>query len=143
MQVTKSSSYVEKSVFKSGKAESFIGRTFKTLCKNTGKIDKGSRSFTIVTGYTITMLSRGLLRFVPIRKGISQIESVTIEKEVEDLLSNGVITSVLNQEGYRLLSILFLFTKMNRSQRPVIYLKHLNQFIPYQHFKTAVCTGFT
>ena len=46
MQVTKSSSYVEKSVFKSGKAESFIGRTFKTLCKITGKIDKRSRSFT-------------------------------------------------------------------------------------------------
>ena len=134
---------------KVGKPKVSLAGRLKHFVRLPEKLTRDQEVLQIVTVYTITMLSRGLLRFVPITKGISQIESVTsIEVEVEveeeeDLLSNGVITSVLNQEGYRLLSILFLFTKMNRSQRPVIYLKHLNQFIPYQHFKTAVCTGFT
>ena len=122
---------------KVGKPKVSLAGRLKHFVRLPEKLTRDQEVLQIVTVYTITMLSRGLLRFVPITKGISQIESVTIEKEVEDLLSNGVITSVLNQVGYRLLSILFLVTKMNRSQRPVIYLKHLNQFIPYQHFKTA------
>ena len=79
------------------------------------------------------MLSKPLQRSAPIRKEISQIESVMIEKEVEDVLTKGVITSV-NQEEDQFLRT-FLVPKKDGYQRPLINLKHLNQFIPYQHSK--------
>ena len=49
-------------------------------------------------------------RSVPSKKGISQIESAMIEKEVEVVLSKRVITSV-NQEEDHFLSTLFLLPK--------------------------------
>ena len=61
------------------------------------------------------MLSKSLQRSAPIRKEISQIESVMIEKEVEDVLTKGVITSV-NQEEDQFLRT-FLVPKKDGYQR--------------------------
>ena len=61
------------------------------------------------------MLSKPLQRSAPIRKEISQIESVMIEKEVEDVLTKGVITSV-NQEEDQFLRT-FLVPKKDGYQR--------------------------
>ena len=63
------------------------------------------------------MLSKSLQRSAPIRKEISQIESVMIEKEVEDVLTKGVITSV-NQEEDQFLRTL-LVPKKDGYQRPM------------------------
>lgn len=52
------------------------------------------------------MLSKSLQRSAPIRKEISQIESVMIEKEVEDVLTKGVITSVNQEEDQFLRTLL-------------------------------------
>ena len=50
------------------------------------------------------------------------------------MLEKGAIcqTSHLKEE---FLSNVFLLGKKGKENRPVISLKHLNQFIPYQHFK--------
>ena len=57
-----------------------------------------------------------------------------IDVEVTELLSKGAIVPVTNEKN-QFLSNLFLVPKKDGKQRPVINLKQLNQFIPYQHFK--------
>lgn len=52
-----------------------------------------------------------------------------VEKEMEDILSNGDIISV-NQEEVHFLSKLVLIPKNDRNQRPAINMKQLNYFIP-------------
>ena len=93
----------------------------------------------IVPRYTITILSKSLRRSFPIlfqkRKFTERISHDG--KEVEDLLSKGVI-NLTDQQKHQFLSTLFLALKKNGNQRPVINLKQLNQFIPYLHFKEGL-----
>ena len=93
----------------------------------------------IVPRYTITILSKSLRRSFPIlfqkRKFTERISHDG--KEVEDLLSKGVI-NLTDQQKHQFLSTLFLALKKNGNQRPVTNLKQLNQFIPYLHFKEGL-----
>ena len=65
---------------------------------------------------------------------VNQEEKLQINSEIKEMLRNGAIQQV--KSGHEeLLSNLFLVNKKDRGQRPVINLKFLNSFIPYQHFK--------
>ena len=57
-----------------------------------------------------------------------------IDREVNEMLKNGVIRQTSTVKG-EFLSNLLLVKKKDEGQRPVINLKHLNAFIPYNHFK--------
>ena len=130
MEVTKSSS-----VFKSGNTTC---RTLKTFCKNMGKIDKGSRNFTNCDSIRNTNVIKALAKVCSNKERNFADRIGHDRKRRGRLLSKGSITSVLNQEGYQILSTeLFLVPEKNESQRPVIYLKHLNKFIPYNFLKMA------
>ena len=66
----------------------------------------------------------------------TQAESNLIENEVQVLLKKQAIHPVpvgQGQDGF--VSNLFLVPKKGGGQRPVINLKHLNQFVMYEHFK--------
>ena len=93
----------------------------------------------ILPRYTVPMLSKLLRRSFPIlfqkRKFTDKISHDG--KEVEDLLSKRVINLIYQQKD-QFLSTLFLALKKDGNQRPVINLKQLNQFIPYQHFKEGL-----
>ena len=56
-----------------------------------------------------------------------------IDLKVKEMLGNGPISQVSHQEG-EFLSQIFLVGK-NGGNRPVINLKNLNKFVPYQYFK--------
>ena len=57
-----------------------------------------------------------------------------VQVEIDNMLEKGTVcqTSHLKE---KLLSNVFLVGKKGGGNRPVIKLKHLDQFIPYQHFK--------
>ena len=57
-----------------------------------------------------------------------------VEHEVLDMLEKGAIQKVVPTQG-QFLSNLFLVEKKDGGNCPVINLKNLNKFIPYEHFK--------
>ena len=61
-------------------------------------------------------------------------EDTLIEEEIQSMLDKGAI-SMVQPVDRQFVSPLFLVPKKDGSQRPVINLKKLNQFVEYQHFK--------
>ena len=57
-----------------------------------------------------------------------------VEEEVQVMLLKGAIQETNSSEG-EFLSNIFLVPKKDGGQRPVINLKALNHFVPYEHFK--------
>lgn len=59
----------------------------------------------------------------------------SLNQEIQKLLKKGAIQSV-HQEQTQFLSYMFLVSKKDGKNRPVINLKKLNNFITHEHFKT-------
>lgn len=58
-----------------------------------------------------------------------------INKELEDLIQKQAIQFVPSNQGTGCVSTIFVIPKKGGGQRPVFNLKHLNQFVRYDHFK--------
>ena len=65
---------------------------------------------------------------------LNQEQSKLVKEELKEMLLKRAIQSVSPFKN-QYLSNLFLVSKRDGGNRPVINLKHLNNFIPYQHFK--------
>ena len=65
---------------------------------------------------------------------LNQKQQKQVDLEVKTMLEKGSISKVYHSKG-KFLRSLFLISKKSGENRPVIYLKDLNQFIPYKHFK--------
>ena len=65
---------------------------------------------------------------------LNQKQQKQVDLEVKAMLEKGSISKVYHSKG-KFLRSLFLISKKSGENRPVIYLKDLNQFIPYKHFK--------
>ena len=65
---------------------------------------------------------------------LNQKQQKQVDLEVKAMLEKGSISKVYHSKG-KFLRSLFLISKKSGENPPVIYLKDLNQFIPYKHFK--------
>ena len=85
-------------------------------------------------GYKIPFNKNPVQQKIPETPHVNLDQRHQVEVEIVKMLEKGAIcqTSHLKEE---FLSNVFLVGKKGGVNRPVINLRHLNQFIPYQHFK--------
>ena len=109
-------------------------RKTKTFLKGLEKINQGSE----YPGFSRWLCNSFSKETFSIKDSFqlatSRGQQKLMDKEVKDMLKKWAIRQVSTMKG-ELLSNLFLVKKRNGGQRPVINLKHLNAFIPYNHFK--------
>ena len=70
-----------------------------------------------------------------IRGKLNQVQEELVSQEVKEKLQKGAIREEIHCKD-QFVSHLFLMSKKDGGQRPVINLKELNTFIPYKSFKT-------
>lgn len=91
----------------------------------------------VVLGYQIQFIDNPVQNRPPALIPNSQAHQIIIDQEVQELLSKGAVhyvqPSPYQEPGF--ISSLFVVPKKGGGHRPVINLKPLNCFIPYEHFK--------
>ena len=86
---------------------------------------------------TISPLQEPKQMFSPKSQQWNKDQKELINLEVKEMLEKGAISKFSRQEG-EFLNQIFLVRKKDRGKRPVINLKNLTKFVPYQHFKMEV-----
>ena len=102
--------------------------------KNWEKITQDQNILQLVKGYQIPFLKHPKQDRPPPKSSWSLEEQKLIDQEVQKMLQKGAIQEVPSIQG-QFLSSIFLVPKKGLGYRPVINLKSLNHYIPYQHFK--------
>ena len=120
-------------IFTRDTTKSEVGRQIKTFLKNWKKLT-GEKKFGNCKGYKISYHLDPFLVRVPHSQKMNRDQSTLVNQEIESMLQKGAIQEVPHISG-EFLSNLFLVDKSDGGKRPVINLKNLNSFIPYQHFK--------
>ena len=105
----------------------FFLQVWKTLTRDPTILE-------VVQGYKIPFHTTPEQPCLPHQPKMRAQDNLLIQEEIEAMLKKGAIHEVshVNKE---FLSNLFLVSKKEGGYRPVINLKHLNSFVPYQHFK--------
>ena len=70
----------------------------------------------------------------PIRAKLNKVTEKLVLQEVNEMLEKGAIRETIHCKA-QFVSHLFLVSKKDGGEQPVINLKDLNTFIPYKHFK--------
>ena len=70
----------------------------------------------------------------PIRPKSNQVQEELVSQEVKEMLKKGPVREVIHSKNQPV-SHLFLVSKKDEGQRPVMNLKYFNTFIPCKHFK--------
>ena len=97
-------------------------------------LTKDPKILEIIEGYCIPLLEKPVQRELPNVIKMNQEQHELVNKEIKAMLEKGAISKVNHVEG-EFLSNVFLVGKKDGGNRPVINLKNLNQFVPYEHFK--------
>ena len=97
-------------------------------------LTKDPKILEIVKGFKIPFVKNPTEERVPQIPHIVQEHAAVIQLEIENMLKMGILQQAEHQAG-ELLSNIFLVGKRDGGNRPVMNLRYLNQFIPYQHFK--------
>ena len=120
------------------------------LCKNSSKLatsrkvkaflkaweilTKDPEILEIVKGFKIPFLKNPTQERVPQTSHMGHEQADLIHVKIENMLKKGAIHQTEHQVG-EFLSNIFFVGKKDEGNRPVVNLRYLNQFIPYQHFK--------
>ena len=111
----------------------FAGR-LKFYSENWEKLTQDVNILSIVQGFKIPFSQTPFQFGPPQLARVNQEERLQINSEIKEMLRKGAIQQVKSEPG-EFLSNLFLVNKKDGGHQPVINLKFLNSFIPYQHFK--------
>ena len=92
----------------------------------------------LVEGYRIPFHEILQQKNIPNSPKLSQEEKILVQMEIHKMLNKGAIVETPNllEEGEFIRNLQpFSRGEKGRGNQPIINLKHLNQSIPYQHFK--------
>ena len=106
----------------------------KKFQNNWEKLTQDPKILKVVSGYDIQFSVLPKQNKPPHATRLSTQQRKMMKTEVGEMLMKGAIKQVTNTRG-QFLSNIFLVIKKYGGNRPVINLKNLNSFIPYQHFK--------
>ena len=106
----------------------------KFFYSNWVKLTQDLNILNIVQGFEIPFLENPEKGKSPNSPVLNQKESKLVKDELKEMLLKGAIQPVSPCTN-QYLSNFFLVSKRDGGKRPVINLKHLKNFIPYQHFK--------
>ena len=129
---TNSSSY-KKIVFKKDCKRTSC-RKVEVFCERMGVINSGPKYSECSKRLQSSLLTTHHQPVLPHITKMNAVQNDLVNKEIENMLKKGAIQIVPHIPG-EFLSNLFLVGKKDEGHRPIINLKHLNSFIPYQHFK--------
>ena len=89
----------------------------------------------IVQGWKLSLIKKTHQIREPKGNNMSETERLILEREVTSMLKKGAIKEVTSQK-HQFLSTIFVRPKKEKNKyRPIINLKQLNQYLPYNHFK--------
>ena len=114
---------------------SLAGRLSQYI-KQWKKITRDHKNLPIVKGYQIPFTNLAFQEKLQNSIKLSEQQSLLVDQEISELLGKGAIQkSETAQEEF--LSNLFLVREKDGRNHPMINLKKLNTFIPYEHLKIA------
>ena len=109
-------------------------RKVKTFLEAWEILTKDPEILEIVKRFKILFLRNPTQERVPQMPHMGQEQADLIQVEIENMLKKEAIQQTEHQAG-EFLSSIFLVGKRDGGNWPVVNLRYLKQFIPYQHFK--------
>lgn len=111
-----------------------VGGRVKHFYQNWKVITRDPWILQSIKGIEIPILSNPFQGKIPIPSKFKSEEQILIDSEIENLvLKNAVRETTPTSDSFY--SNVFLVPKKGGELRPVINLKNLNSFLPYEHFK--------
>ena len=123
-----------KNIFQSHNQSILFAGRIKYFLPNWERLTTDKEVLNIVKGWEIPFLIKPTQHREPHSIQMTVEESSTVDLEVNSMLRKGAIRLAIPKED-QILSNIFLRPKITGGDRPVLNLRELNQFIPYQHFK--------
>ena len=123
-----------KCMFSENVIETPLAGRIKQFLQNWQLITNDPVILNIVKGWEIPLNEQPIRSKLHQQIHINKLEEKTTDLEIESMLKKGAIRLAIPKKD-QILSNIFLTPKKGGEFLPVINLKELNKFIPYQHFK--------
>ena len=108
----------------------------KHFHKNWELITRDPDILALIKGFKIPSFSQPVQDYVRRIPEMSKAQRELVKREMQTMLRKGAISQIDHTQG-KLISSLFLVEKKDGGQRPVINLKSLNFFVPYEHLESC------
>lgn len=125
------------------KVKAFEGGRLALFADHWCKITSDSEILNVVTGLQLNFECKPFQMRLPKQHCFSAAEASAIDAEVQKLLNKGIIVETRHEED-QFVSPIFLRPKKDGTNRMILNLKELNEFVKYNHFKmdslrSAIC----